>query len=148
VLTKAGTGVIAVMPGGAFVFSGTHLGRIHLILEVCDEEPAMDLDRWEAAAEVSLNTTTVGQMRINEWEDGPRHDLPLLTPHGPGAYRVRACVRGRGAGRHISHVTGPAMETHQIQIWPAGHAPDVVYKQDVLKGPDLPSQVAWRGATG
>ena len=77
---------------------------------------------------------------VIEWEDGPHEDLPLLTPHGPGSYRVRVCARGRDAGFRADRVTDSPVEEHLLQIWPAPHAPDVVYKQDRFLGPDLHTQ--------
>jgi hypothetical protein len=137
-VTRSGNGLIAVFPGGAFVFCGTLFGPVGVTVEPLGTAPRVDLDGWDAVVEVSLTTTKVGRVEVAPWAwDDPAPDLPVLTPQGPGTYRMRVHARGREQGWEQQEVEGVPIEHHLIQVWPAPDAPETIYRRDKVTGLDL-----------
>ncbi len=54
-------------------------------------------------------------------------DLPVLTPAGPGSYRVRVHARGRDTAP--DGVAEEPLEDYLLTVWPAPPRSDTVYKQ-------------------
>ncbi|MFC9078739.1 hypothetical protein ACFTY7_17360 [Streptomyces sp. NPDC057062] len=75
----------------------------------------MEAGAWDEIVDHTVETTT-GALRVTSvMSDTPR--LPLLTPQGPGTYRVRVHARGRD--------TAPDGDAHEpvedylLIVWPA-----------------------------
>jgi hypothetical protein len=90
-------------------------------------EPAMDVvtDGWDVVVEAPVRAP-VGQMRLGgSMSDGP--DLfPVLTPAGPGYYRLRVHARGRDTA--VDLVRTEPTEDYRIAIWPAPPQPAVIHR--------------------
>ena len=119
--------LIAVAPGYATVATGIAMGDVRLTVEVRQDPPPVDVADWEEAAEVTLESPT-GRMRIATADDGdPTPPFPVLTPNGPGYYRIR--VHARGRDNAIDQTADEPVEDYLVQVWPAPPAPQKIYKQ-------------------
>ncbi len=88
----------------------------------------MDLVAWDEVAEISF-TTRGGNARVTSAglayrDPGP---LPVVTPHGPGAYRAR--VHARGRDRHYDGAAEQPYEDYLIVTWPAPAAGEQIFKE-------------------
>ncbi|MBC6471159.1 hypothetical protein [Actinomadura alba] len=134
--------LVAVEPGFAAVQTGIAQGDVRLTVEVHDQAPPVDLTGWEEAAEVTLESAT-GQMVVAAVM-AHTPDFPVLTPHGPGHYRVRVHARGRDTA--VDAVVFEPVEDYLIQVWPAPTAPQIIYKQTDEYGARLLQAAARRKA--
>jgi hypothetical protein len=122
----SGRGLLAVVPGLAAVYCGTHLGPVHVTIQVHQVAPPLDLVDWEDVVEISF-TAPNGQTMMEEWGGDVHWELPNLTPAGPGTYRLRLHTLGRDRGREEDSPEEP-VERHLLAIWPASPAPEVIHK--------------------
>jgi hypothetical protein len=70
-----------------------------------------------------------GELRIHCLEYGPLDQpppLPLLSPHGPGSYRLRAHARGRDL--RYDAVQNDPTEDYLLTIWPVDPAPHLIIR--------------------
>lgn len=136
-------GLIVTQPGSAAIFTGAGGGLVNVALDVRQERPPrVDVDTWDEVIEVSLHVPT-GRLRVAApMTDAP--DLPILTPAGPGQYRLRVHARGRDTAPDV--VALEAVEDYLIICWPADPAPETVHKQTDAYGAGL-RQVAARPPT-
>lgn len=65
-------------------------------------------------------------------------DLPLLTPQGPGTYRVRVHARGRDIAP--DGVAYEPVEDYLLIVWPTEPQPEDVHKQTDRYGAELRAQ--------
>ncbi|QKW36285.1 hypothetical protein HUT06_21485 [Actinomadura sp. NAK00032] len=117
--------MVAVAPGFAAVKTGIAQGDVRLSVEVHKEAPPVEIADWEEAVEVTLEAT-IGRIQVAAMMDWAP-PFPVLTPNGPGDYRVRVHARGRDNAIDLA-VTEP-VEEYLAQIWPAPPAHQVIYKQ-------------------
>ncbi|MEU8894174.1 hypothetical protein [Streptomyces sp. NPDC048442] len=112
-------GVLAVADDAALILTGLHTGNVHVTVQTEATDPGTAPGNWEHVAEATLTSTT-GTLVVRGYEDGPLDDLPSLTPHGPGTYRLRLHHHGR-AHAHALDTAGPdedSGEHHLLQTWP------------------------------
>ncbi|MFD0336359.1 hypothetical protein ACFQZ0_30225 [Streptomyces erythrogriseus] len=96
----------------------------------------MDADAWDEIIDHSVETAT-GALRVTSvMTDAP--DLPLLTPQGPGTYRVRVHARGRDIVP--DGVADDPAEDYLLIVWPAEPQPDEIHKQTDRYGAELRAQ--------
>ncbi|MBQ1052743.1 hypothetical protein KBX50_30345 [Micromonospora sp. C51] len=128
------TGIAGVMESAALVSAGVDRGYVTVTIEALEHDAPLDtvdqwaaLEDWEDVAEFSLfaphGTLTVGQLEY------PPHDipeLPSLSPHGPGHYRLR--IHAAGRDKHFDQVVDAPGERFHILTWPAPPAPPLVIK--------------------
>jgi hypothetical protein len=119
-------GLIAAQPGIAVVFTGIHTGGVALTAQAYDARPEPDVANWDEVVELSMHAPTGRVIVTGVDVDAPQH-LPMLTPAGPGHYRVRIHVRGRDTA--IDLVTEQPVEDYLVQTWPAAPLPATVLKQ-------------------
>lgn len=115
----------ASLPGGLFLITGTHTGRVAFAIELHRHEPPLD-DGWEEAVEVSFTVEGDG-LGLAEWGGGGWY--PLGVPDGD--YRVRYCARGMAEG-HQGGVPAdgePPWDSYLLQLWPAPPTADRVVRQ-------------------
>lgn len=127
-----GNSLVGAGGGHLAVVCGTHTGAIRISVELCDDEPAPDLDNWPMAVDISHHSNT-GRTWLAELHGGGRPEPGNLTPGGPGWYRVRLRARGRDAARSAgtgSIDADPPLEEHAVSIWPAPPAPEIVHRAD------------------
>ncbi|MEJ3742825.1 hypothetical protein WEI85_06015 [Actinomycetes bacterium KLBMP 9797] len=86
------------MTVGAKVYAGIYSGQVRVTIEVLPQRPdQIDVDPWDDIVEVTVSADP-GELAVHSLEYGPGEAppaLPVLTPDGPGTYRIRAHVRGR-----------------------------------------------------
>jgi hypothetical protein len=127
-------GLVAVHPAAAVVFTGVSSGVVNVAVEVRQAPPVeLSLDGWDEVVEVCLDSV-VGQVRVVAPMSAPREqpDLPVLTPNGPGHYRIR--VHGRGRDTMPDQVAMEPCENYLIIAWPGPPEPDRSYKQTYSYG--------------
>jgi hypothetical protein len=119
-------GLVFSRPGLAVVLVGANSGVVSMTAEVYEHPVTrLDTEGWDEVVDHSVESLS-GHMRVTPLMDDPP-DLPLLTPFGPGHYRVRVHARGRDRADD-AHVSEP-LEDYLLQIWPGQHEPDLVHKQ-------------------
>src|SRR5690348_9313526 len=88
-LSWADNGLVSVRkPGLATVACGVHTGYVSVKVEVHETEPPVTADEWDDAVEVSI-VAPYGQLRIVGLMSNLSTGLPVVSPHGPGDYRLR-----------------------------------------------------------
>ncbi len=115
--------------GYVFFLAGTYIGNICVMISLCENEPLLSLDDWEAIVEVSYHSPE-GKTYLCDGEFSPRQDVGNIAHAGPGWYRIRIQTRGRAEGRRLDVPKEP-VEEHVISVWPSRHQEsDQVYKMD------------------
>jgi hypothetical protein len=91
-------GLVVTMSADAVIYTGIHTGyvRVRAVPHTRppQEETAAPSSPWEEIIETSVHAP-YGELRVDTQETGPVTDIPLLSPQGPGWYRVRVHARGR-----------------------------------------------------
>jgi hypothetical protein len=119
------SGLIVLMSSGAFIYTGIDRGYVNVTVTV-QPDPIAEVDLapngqpWDDIVESSL-TAPLGDLRVESYENGPVPELPLLSPNGPGSYRLRAHVRGRDTD--YDAVRNDPVEDYLLVIWPAAAQP-------------------------
>ena len=107
-------GLVAVLPTGILIRTGTAEGIVFVTLSVVEQEPAPDLQRWSEVVDLSVDlpepVLTVGRGAV---------DLPE-----PGDYRVRVQARRRDVGVEEGQSSG---EEYEIVVWPALSQPPRIW---------------------
>jgi hypothetical protein len=130
-----GTGLAGVMESAALLHAGIDRGYVTVSAQPMDHRPELDTDEqwaglaaWDDIAEFSLYAPH-GALTVEQLEYGPfdaRPKLPLLSPHGPGHYRLRIHTSGRD--HHYDQVIDQSGERFHIIAWPAPPAATLVIK--------------------
>lgn len=146
-------GLIFSRPGLAVVLTGVNGGPVSLTVEVFRRAvpPPGSVEAWDEVVEYSVESVS-GDMRVAALMDD-RPELPVLTPFGPGHYRIRVHARGRDHA-YDAHVTEP-LEDYLLQVWPGQQEPDLVHRHSDRYGQttrqaahEQPEQVAPPAAPG
>ena len=121
-------GLIRVMSVGARVHTGIDIGPVRVTVDTHDTPPDRIDDSlpWDEIVEVSL-AAPLGELRVDSPQTGPVMELPPLTPHGPGTYRLRIHARGRDASVHTVQGDLPP-EEYLLTSWPAVPSPELVIR--------------------
>ncbi|WP_159072293.1 hypothetical protein [Streptomyces sp. CMB-StM0423] len=124
-------GLIFSEPGIAVICTGISSGDVSVTVEIYRESlPQPHTDGWDEVIDHSIETRT-GQMRISSlMEDAP--SLVVLTPFGPGPYRVRCHARGRDTAP--DGVTFEPVEDYTLMVAPGPVQPDAVHKHSDAVG--------------
>jgi hypothetical protein len=113
-------------PGAARVHTGANTGDVLVTVDTRDNPPpAPELDSWEEIVEISLEVPA-GELRIYEIDDNSLGGLPVMTPSGPGSYRIRISARGRDID--YDGVAEDLNEQYHIITWLAPAEPEIIYK--------------------
>ncbi|MEU6493234.1 hypothetical protein AB0919_17015 [Streptomyces sp. NPDC046994] len=115
----------AAVPGALWLSTGLHTGNVGFVVEVYDEEPALDRV-WEDVVEVSFHPVSE-RTGLVQWAGEAVWDLDLARTD----YRVRYCARGMDEGRRLdTRVSGePQADSYLLQFWPAPPRPNRVIRQ-------------------
>jgi hypothetical protein len=148
-------GLVVPMSQGAVISTGIHTGAVTVIAEVRRVSPALAaLEDWDEVVEVSF-VAPVGQVRVATIMSDVPEGLPLLTPAGPGSYRLRLHAKGRDT--NPDGVADDPFETYLLIVWPGPAAAEIIYKTsdgvgaanrqfgqsaDSVEGPELGFTVA------
>lgn len=130
-------GLVFSLPGQTVICTGISMGWANVSVQVCWHPPEqVDANAWDEIVEHTVETAT-GLMRVTSvMSDAP--DLPLLTPQGPGTYRVRVHARGRDIAP--DGVAFEPAEDYLLIVWPAEPQPEEVHKQTDRYGAELRAQ--------
>jgi hypothetical protein len=113
-------GLIVSMSIGALIHTGINRGQVNVRVDIRSDPPdSIDQGPWDDIVEASIHSAQ-GQLRIQSLEPGTPSghvDLPLLSPNGPGDYRLRAHTRGRDT--QLDGVQEDPSEEYLLVIWPA-----------------------------
>ena len=85
--------------------------------------------RWEDIAEMSFTASTDDLVLTSLLDGPPMGGLDSLTPHGPGAYRVRVAAIGRT--EYWDSVAPPEKQPAVqllVQLWPSKSADAILYQ--------------------
>jgi hypothetical protein len=114
------TGLAGAMHNCALICTGADRGPVTVTAEALDTAPDLaGVDDWDDVAEISL-TAPVGRLAVHQLLYLPGEtppDLPVLSPAGPGTYRLRIHTRGRDA--HHDQVVDTPTEEYHLVCWPA-----------------------------
>ncbi|WP_091550383.1 hypothetical protein [Micromonospora pattaloongensis] len=119
-------GLIDTQPGLAVIFTGILGGNVRLAVQARPAAPAVDTAEWDEVVDVTLDAPT-GAVRVRAVDSDDPDGLPVLTPAGPGPYRVRVHARGRDTA--VDEVQPQPVEDYLIAMWPEAPAPVTVHKQ-------------------
>jgi hypothetical protein len=114
--------------------TGIHSGVVAVAVEVRDARPERPDVDWDEVVEINLYAAT-GHVRLSALMSNVPDTYPLLTPYGPGYYRVRVHARGRDTD--TDGVAFEPFEDYLVQTWPARPQPDLVYKGTDRYGAEL-----------
>ncbi|MDJ1135120.1 hypothetical protein [Streptomyces iconiensis] len=131
-------GLIFSVDGIAVVMTGIQAGPVRVEVEVRSQAPeTVDTHAWDEVLDHSFRAP-YGQVRVGHMEYGPS-DLPVLTPHGAGHYRVRVHARGRDT-EPDGFVEEP-VEDYLLVVWPQPPEPEYIHEQSDQCG------ASWRDST-
>lgn len=129
------TGLAGMMESAALIYAGVDRGTVTVSVHVVESRPVLnmpeqwsELAEWDDVAEVSLYVPN-GDLRVDQLEYGahdPRIDLPVLSPFGPGHYRMR--IHARGRDRHYDKVVEDSGESFHLVTWPHPPVPPLIIK--------------------
>lgn len=122
-------GLIVTMASGAMIYTGIDRGYVNVTVELRTAAPEdVDPGSWDDIVEASINSPH-GHLCVELLEyaaDDVGPELPLLSPQGPGSYRMRAHVRGRD--RFYDQVQNEPAEDYLLIVWPADPAPPLIIR--------------------
>jgi hypothetical protein len=119
-------GLIDPQPGLAVIFTGILGGNVRLAVEAHAAAPEVDTTEWDEVVDATMEAPT-GTVQVRGVDEDPPDHLPVLTPAGPGSYRVRVHARGRDTA--VDEVERQPVEDYLIAVWPESPAPVTVHKQ-------------------
>ncbi|XVV10824.1 hypothetical protein ACQP2X_39190 [Actinoplanes sp. CA-131856] len=123
------TGLAVAMSVGAMIYTGIDRGRVHVTVDLLDTAPEpVDTGSWDDIVEISI-TAPHGRLQVHQLEYGPTDDvpnLPVLSQHGPGVYRLRAHARNRD--EHYDAVWDEPTEQYLLTLWPAPAQPNLIIR--------------------
>ncbi|MBA2725793.1 MAG: hypothetical protein H0U53_07380 [Actinobacteria bacterium] len=128
-------GLVEVFPAAAIVHTGISVGVVNVEVAALSSAPEPALDAWDEVIDVSLSAP-LGLLRVFALL-GRTPDLPILTAHGPGSYRLRVHARGRDTA--IDLAAEVPVEDYLIQVWAASPDVERIHKQTDKYGAQLRS---------
>lgn len=130
-------GLVGVELGRAVVLTGVHTGSVVVTVELFESEPALgELDAWDEIVDVTLDSPR-GQLVIHGLMSDIPEELPILSHHGPGIYRLRVYARGRD---QAINSTDETIECYRFEIWPSHALPELIHKQSDNYGSEVRSR--------
>ncbi|WP_328472968.1 hypothetical protein OHA21_11285 [Actinoplanes sp. NBC_00393] len=115
----------AQVPGGLFLVTGRHDGKVQLRVELRDGPPPED--GWEEIVEVSF-TPVSDEVTLMTWHVD---EYPLPGLQAGVAYRVRYCARGmdEATGYHGPREGVEPIDHYLLAFWPAPPEADRVVRR-------------------
>ncbi|MFF1723218.1 hypothetical protein [Streptomyces sviceus] len=115
-LERGHNGLVQVADGVIIVITGIHTGDVDVTVTLHETEPAPDSGNWQEIVEVSAHSAC-GELMVRGMMDYLDEELPVLSFHGSGDYRLRVHARGRDTA--IDLAPDQITEWYLIQAWPA-----------------------------
>lgn len=113
----------AGVPGGLWLVTGLHTGRVAFTVKVHDVGPEPD-SSWEEIVEVSFRVDHAHVLLV-EWAASEVYPLPLDR----GDYRVRYSAQHMDAAHDHPPEGGEPLDRYLLQFWRSPPTPDAVLKQ-------------------
>jgi hypothetical protein len=121
-------GPVRIADGLTIVIPGLHSGDVDVTVTLQETEPAPDNGNWQEIVEVSAHSAS-GDLMIRAMTDDLDAELPVLSFHRPGYYRLRLHARSRNTA--IGLAPDQITEWYLIQAWPApAHEAQVLRQTD------------------
>lgn len=126
-------------PGCCLIRTGVHSGQVHLTVDILDQEPdsiafTAGSQPWDEIIEVSVSAPS-GELRIGDLDYLGSKDYPVLSPGGPGSYRVRVQAVGRDYNPDES--VPQSRERYLISVWPAPSAREWIVRATDKSGAEM-----------
>jgi hypothetical protein len=115
-LERGHNALVRVADGVTIVITGIHTGGVDVTVTLHETEPAPDDGNWQEIVEVSAHSAS-GDLMVRGMMDDLDAELPVLSFHRPGDYRLRVHARGRDTA--IDLAPDQLTEWYLIQAWPA-----------------------------
>jgi hypothetical protein len=115
-LERGHNALVRVADGVTIVITGIHTGGVDVTVTLHETEPAPDDGNWQEIVEVSAHSAS-GDLMVRGMTDDLDAELPVLSFHRPGDYRLRVHARGRDTA--IDLAPDQLTEWYLIQAWPA-----------------------------
>jgi hypothetical protein len=115
-MDRGHNGRLRVADGVITVMTGIHTGDVHVTVALHPCAPAPDTGDWQEIVEISAHSAS-GELTLRGLMDDLDEELPVLSHHGPGDYRLRVHARGRDTA--IDQAPDEVTEWYLIQAWPA-----------------------------
>lgn len=115
----------AASPGGLYLATGLHTGRVGFTVQVCEAAPDLTGD-WEDVVEVSFSPASPSTNLV-EWAGAAHWPLGLERMD----YRVRYCAWGMDTAHAVdTRCAGePQVDRYLLQFWPAPPSRERIVKQ-------------------
>ncbi|MFE2530724.1 hypothetical protein [Streptomyces sp. NPDC059371] len=127
-LDRGHNSLVRVADGVTIVMTGIHTGDVDVTVPLHETEPTADSGDWQDIVEISAHSTS-GALMVRGMMDDLDEELPVLSFHGPGDYRLRVHVCGRDTA--VDMAPDEVTEWYLIQAWPAP-----AQKVAVIRQPD------------
>jgi hypothetical protein len=106
-LERGHNGLVRVADGVTIVITGIHTGDVDVTVTLHETAPAPDNRDWQEIVEVSAHSAS-GDLRVRGMMDDLDEELPTLSFHGPGDYRLRVHARGRDTAIDQARTRSPS----------------------------------------
>lgn len=107
-LERRHNGLVQISDGLTCVIPGLHTGDVDVTVTLYETEPAPDNGNWQEIVEVPAHSAS-GDLTVRGMTDDLDIELPVLSLHRPGYYRLRLHTRARN--------TAIGLAPHQITKW-------------------------------
>jgi hypothetical protein len=115
-LEQEQNGLVHVSDGSITVLTGIHTGDVDVTVALHEIQPVPDSGDWQEIVEISAHSVS-GELMVRGIMDDLDEELPALSFHGPGDYRLRIHARGRDTA--VDLAPDEVVEWYLIQVWPA-----------------------------
>jgi hypothetical protein len=125
-LGRGHNGLVRVADGVITVMTGIHTGDVDVTVALHHSEPSPDTGDWQEIVEISAHSAS-GELTVRGIMDDLDEELPVLSHHGPGNYRLRVHARGRDTA--VDMTPDEVTEWYLVHVWPAPPKEATVLRQ-------------------
>ncbi len=143
----SGNGLVGVSPHSLYINTGIAAGPVGVDVHVLASAPTdLDAGDWEDIVEASIEVPS-GDLGFAALGMDVDDEFPVLSPAGPGTYRIRVHARGRDANYDGVVMTeeyeneddqmmppDPIIERYLFQVWPAPVKDIIVLRLESERG--------------
>ena len=109
-------GLATAAPGLVAIYTGIHLGPVHLVLERHGNPPEPEWESWGDVVEIAVDVPGGALQAGALMDDVPESLAEPVTEH-PGTYRAR--IHARGRDNAVDLATSDPVEHYLVQLWPS-----------------------------
>lgn len=135
------SGIAGAMPSALLVDAGIQSGTVSVTVTVTDDRPPLETPQqwattaeWDDIAEVSVNAPQ-GTLTVEQLQYPPGTEplsLPVLSPQGPGCYRLRLHAAGRD--QQYDQIAEDSDVRLLIAAWPSPFSAPLIIKSTSMCG--------------